>query len=87
MAKGGQTPKDPASARMQAAWERYDRGDVRGARREARALLQSPETPADTGQARELLDRTSMSRPVLVTAAIALAVLIALLVLGIVRNG
>jgi hypothetical protein len=87
MAKGGQTPKDTGSARMKAAWARYDAGDVKTARREARALLATPETPEDAEQARDLLQRTALPRPVLVTAAVALALLIALLVLGIARNG
>lgn len=87
MAKGGQTPSDNASARMKAAWARYDAGDVRTARREAQALLTAPESPADAEQARDLLNRTALPRPVWVMAGVALALLVTLLVLGIVRNG
>ena len=54
MAKGGQTPKDPASPRMQAAWKLKDSGDVVAARREAERILADNPSPEDKAQAEEL---------------------------------
>ncbi len=86
MAKAGQTPKAFGSPRMQQAWDLYDAGDVKRAREQARALLRSPDAPEDEAQARELLGRTEMPRPVWVMAAVALVLLITLIALGVARS-
>jgi hypothetical protein len=83
MAKGGQTPRDPASPEMRAAWKQMEAGDVAGARREARRLLAANPSPEDRAQAEELLRRTQTPLPVygfgvLVLAILALLVLLAL---------
>jgi hypothetical protein len=80
MAKGGQTPQDPASARMRAAWQRLESGDVLSARREAERILSASPSPDDKAQAEELLRRTR-TPPALYGFALLAAVLIALLVL------
>jgi len=83
MAKGGQTPRDPASPEMRAAWQQMEAGDVASARREARRLLSAHPTPEDRAQAEDLLRRTQTPRAVygfglLVLAILALLVLLAL---------
>lgn len=80
MAKGGQTPKDPASPEMRAAWQRLEAGDVVSARREAERILSHAPSPDDKAQAEELLRRTR-TPPSLYAFALLAAVLIALLVL------
>jgi hypothetical protein len=79
MAKGGQTPKDPASPEMRAAWQLLETGDVVSARREAQRILASAPSPDDKAQAEELLRRTRTPRALYGFALLA-AVLIALLV-------
>jgi hypothetical protein len=79
MAKGGQTPKDPASPRMQAAWKFKDSGDVVAARREAERILADNPSPEDKAQAEELLRRAN-TPPVLYGFAILAAVILVLLV-------
>lgn len=79
MAKGGQTPKDPASPEMRAAWQLLETGDVVGARREAQRILTSAPSPDDKAQAEELLRRTR-TPPALYGFALLAAVLIALLI-------
>lgn len=79
MAKGGQTPKDPASPEMRAAWQLLETGDVVSARREAQRILASAPSPDDKAQAEELLRRTR-TPPALYGFALLAAVLIALLV-------
>jgi hypothetical protein len=83
MAKGGQTPRDPASPEMRAAWKQVEAGDVAGARREARRLLAAHPSAEDKAQAEELLRRTQTPRAVyafgvLVLTLFALLVLLAL---------
>jgi len=80
MAKGGQTPKDPASPEMRAAWQRLDAGDVVSARREAERILAANPSPDDKAQAEELLRRTR-TPPALYGFALLAAVIIAVLVL------
>lgn len=80
MAKGGQTPKDPASPEMRAAWQRLESGDVVSARREALRILSANPSPDDKAQAEELLRRTR-TPPALYGFALLAAVLIALLIL------
>ena len=80
MAKGGQTPKDPASPEMRAAWQLLEAGDVVSARREAWRILQAPPSPDDKAQAEELLRRTR-TPPALYGFALLAAVIIALLIL------
>ncbi len=81
MAKGGQTPRDPASPEMRAAWKRMESGDVTGARREAQRLLEANPSPEDRSQAEELLRRTQTPPAVYgfsVLVLLILAVLVAL---------
>jgi hypothetical protein len=74
------------SALMQAAWERYDAGDVVQARRLAHDVLKKPETPADTEQAQDLLSRTRLPRQVFVIAIGAFLLLILLWFLAVHRG-
>lgn len=80
MAKGGQTPKDPTSPEMRAAWQRLDAGDVASARREAQRILAASPSADDKAQAEELLRRTR-TPPALYGFALLAAVIIAVLVL------
>ena len=80
MAKGGQTPREPASERMRAAWKLKEAGDVLAARRAAGRLLAEAPSPEDTAQARELL-RRSTTPPALYGFGLLAAVCFALLVL------
>lgn len=85
MAKGGQTPQDPASPEMRAAWQRMEQGDVAGARREARRLLGSQPSPEDRSQAEELLRRTQTPPAVYGFAALVLVILALLVALALSR--
>jgi hypothetical protein len=85
MAKGGQTPKDPASAELRAAWKRMEAGDVAGARREARRILGASPSPDDRAQAEELLRRTQTPPAVYGFAALVLAILGLLVALSLSR--
>ena len=85
MAKGGQTPKDPASAEMRAAWKRMEDGDVASARREARHILGATPSPEDRAQAEELLRRTQTPPAVYGFAVLALAILVLLVALALSR--
>lgn len=85
MAKGGQTPQDPASPEMRAAWQRMEQGDVAGARREARRLLDSQPSPDDRSQAEELLRRTQTPPAVYGFAALVLVILVLLVALALSR--
>ncbi len=85
MAKGGQTPKDPASPEMLAAWKRMEAGDVAGARREARRILEATPSPDDRAQAEELLRRTQTPPAVYGFAALVLAILVLLVALALSR--
>jgi hypothetical protein len=79
MAKGGQTPQDPASPEMRAAWNRMEAGDVAGARREARRILAAHPSPEDRAQAEELLRRTQ-TPPAVYGMAVLVALILGLLV-------
>ena len=59
MAKGGQTPREPGSDEVRAAWARKDAGDVAGARKDARHILAKDPSPEDRAQAEDLLRATS----------------------------
>jgi hypothetical protein len=85
MAKGGQTPKDPASPEMRAAWKRMEDGDVAGARRDARRLLEAHPSPEDRVQAEELLRRTQTPPTVYAFAALVLVILLLLVALALSR--
>jgi hypothetical protein len=85
MAKGGQTPKDPASPEMRAAWKRMESGDVAGARREARRILEATPSPEDRSQAEELLRRTQTPPAVYGFAVLVLAILALLVALALSR--
>ncbi|MCY1081315.1 molecular chaperone DnaJ [Archangium lansingense] len=85
MAKGGQTPKDPASPRMQAAWKLKDSGDVVAARHEAERILADNPSPEDKAQAEELLRRSTTSRSLFGFALVAAVILVLLVVLAATR--
>ncbi len=85
MAKGGQTPKDPASPRMQAAWKLKDSGDVVAARHEAERLLADNPSPDDKAQAEELLRRSTTAPPLYGFALVAAIILVLLVVLATTR--
>ncbi|HSP80223.1 MAG TPA: molecular chaperone DnaJ [Myxococcaceae bacterium] len=79
MAKGGQTPKDPSSPAMRAAWKLKEAGDVVAARHEALRLLENTPTREDRTQAEELL-RRSTTPPILYGYAALAAFILTLLV-------
>jgi hypothetical protein len=85
MAKGGQTPQDPASPEMRAAWKRMEDGDVAGARHDAHHLLRSNPSPEDRAQAEELLRRTQTPPAVYGFAVLVLAILVLLVALALSR--
>jgi hypothetical protein len=85
MAKGGQTPNNPASPRMQAAWKLKDSGDVVAARREAERILADNPSPDDKVQAEQLLRLTTTPRPLYGFALLAAALLVLLVVLAATR--
>jgi hypothetical protein len=82
MAKGGQTPKDPTSGRMQAAWKLKEAGDVLAARRAAQRLLTETPSAEDAAQARELLERSLTPRALYGFAALAAVCLVLLVLLA-----
>lgn len=79
MAKGGQTPTDPASPQMREAWQLKDAGDVVAARRLATRVLAREPGPEDAAQARDLLRRATPPPALFGFAALA-ALLLVLLV-------
>jgi hypothetical protein len=85
MAKGGQTPKEPASPRMQAAWKLKDSGDVVAARREAERILADNPSPEDRAQAEELLRRATPPRALYGFALLGAFLLVLLVVLAATR--
>ncbi len=85
MAKGGQTPKTPASPRMQAAWKLKDSGDVVSARHEAERILADNPSPDDKAQAQELLRLSTTPRALYGFALLAAALLVLLVVLAATR--
>ncbi|RKH59397.1 molecular chaperone DnaJ [Corallococcus llansteffanensis] len=78
MAKGGQTPPEPGSDEVRAAWARKDAGDVAGARKDARRILAQSPSPEDRDLAEALLRATSTPRALYGFALLG-AVLLALL--------
>ncbi|HEX8825677.1 MAG TPA: molecular chaperone DnaJ [Archangium sp.] len=85
MAKGGQTPKDPASPRMQEAWKLKESGDVLAARHAAERILADNPTPEDKAQAEELLRRGTTPLALYGFAALAAFILVLLVVLATTR--
>ncbi|MFY2563980.1 molecular chaperone DnaJ [Corallococcus terminator] len=85
MAKGGQTPEQPGSPEVRAAWARKEAGDVAGARRDAERLLAGTPTPEDRAEAEELLRRTSTPKALYGFALLAAAVFVVLLLLALTR--
>jgi hypothetical protein len=85
MAKGGQTQKDPASPRMQAAWKLKESGDVVAARREAERILADNPTPEDRAQAEDLLRRSTTPLALYGFAALGAIILVLLVVLAATR--
>lgn len=85
MAKGGQTPKDPASPRMQAAWKLKESGDVVAARREAERILADNPTPEDRAQAEDLLRRSTTPLALYGFAVLGALILVLLVVLAATR--
>ncbi|XXF76710.1 molecular chaperone DnaJ [Myxococcaceae bacterium GXIMD 01537] len=85
MAKGGQTPKDPASPEMRAAWQRLEAGDVVSARREAERILSATPSPEDAAQAQELLRRTRTPTALYGFALLAAALIVVLILLAVYR--
>lgn len=85
MAKGGQTPRDPASPEMQAAWKLMEAGDVARARREARRILDAHPSAEDKAQAEDLLRRTQTPLAVYGYGLLVLAILTVLVLLALSR--
>jgi hypothetical protein len=85
MAKGGQTPRDPASPRVQAAWKLKEAGDVVAARHEAERILANQPAPEEEAQARELLRRSTTPRALYGFAALAAFILALLVALAALR--
>ncbi|RKG97562.1 molecular chaperone DnaJ [Corallococcus sp. CA053C] len=90
MAKGGQTPPEPGSDEVRAAWARKDAGDVAGARKDARRILaQGPSSQGlsqeDRTQAEDLLRATSTPRALYGFAFLSALILAVLLGLALTR--
>ena len=85
MAKGGQTPGDPASQEMRSAWKQMEAGDVAGARRQAQRILAANPSADDRAQAEELLRRTQTPPTVYGFAVLVLAILLLLVALALSR--
>ena len=82
MAKAGQTPQEPVSPRMRAAWKLKEAGDVVAARHAARSLLADPSAAEDVAQAEELLRRSTTPRALYGHAALAAACFVLLVLLA-----
>ena len=67
--KNAPTPKSESAPEMQGAWAAMDRGDVRGARAEAKAILAGNAPEAAKAEARELLARTGLEPTLKLTLA------------------
>ncbi|RKH42083.1 molecular chaperone DnaJ [Corallococcus sicarius] len=82
MAKGGQTPREPGSDEVRAAWARKDAGDVAGARKDARRILAKDPSQGlsqeDRAQAEDLLRATSAPRALYGFALLGAALLVGL---------
>ncbi len=85
MAKGGQRAKAAATA-MAGAWRLFDAGDKVAARRAAVAVLQSPPSPQDADEARDLLERLRPPRIFTYLALLSAGLLLALVALAAVRG-
>lgn len=85
MAKGGQTPEQPGSPEVRAAWARKEAGDVAGARRDAERLLAGSPSPEDRAEAEALLRHTSTPKALYGFALLAAAVFVLLLLLALTR--
>jgi hypothetical protein len=85
MEKGGQTPRDPASPEIRAAWKQMEAGDVASARREARRILATHPTPEDRAQAEDLLRRTQTPPAVYGFGLLVLVILTLLVLLALSR--
>jgi len=85
MAKGGQTPRDPASPEIRAVWKLVEAGDVASARREARRILAATPSAEDKAQAEELLRHTQTPRALYGYGLLVLAILTVLVLLALSR--
>lgn len=89
MAKAGQTPREPGSDAVRAAWARKDAGDVAGARKDARRILaQAPSqelSQEDRDRAEDLLRATAAPRALYAFALLGVVILAALLGLALTR--
>jgi hypothetical protein len=86
MPKASTPPKLAISPQMKHAWRRYESGDVVVARREAKKVLEAPSAPGDPGQARDLLERTGVSKSALYYALLAATLILVLILLAVVRS-
>lgn len=59
--------KDTRTPELAAAWEAFERGDVRGARRQAQVILAGSASEAAKADARDLLARSDLEPGVKVT--------------------
>ncbi|MBN9683037.1 MULTISPECIES: molecular chaperone DnaJ [unclassified Corallococcus] len=85
MAKGGQTPPEPGSEHVRAAWARKDAGDVSGARRDAQRILADSPSPEDRERAEDLLRATQTPRALYGYALLGAVILAVLLGLALTR--
>ena len=89
MAKGGQTPPEPGSDEVRAAWARKDAGDVAGARQDARRILAKDPSQGlsqeDRTRAEDLLRATSTPRALYGFAFLSALILAVLLGLALTR--
>ena len=86
MAKASTPPKVAISPQMKHAWKRYESGDVVVARREAEKVLEAPSAPGDAAQARDLIDRTKVSKTALYYSLLAATLILLLIVLALIRS-
>ena len=77
--KNPQAPTAPSAPEMKPAWEAYQRGDQRGARKQAKALLAGNPSEPVRREALELIRRTNLDPAVKLTLAV-----MALTVVGII---
>lgn len=79
-------PKVAISPQMKHAWRRYESGDVVVARREAKKVLEAPSAPGDAPQARDLLERTGVSKSALYYALLAATLILVLILIAWLRS-
>jgi len=65
-----QPPAEPRAPEMQNAWAAYQRGDMRTARRQARAVLAGAAPEPAKSEARDLIGRTNLEPGVALTLAV-----------------